>query len=110
MTQPPSPVGPGSVVIAYLQAPRERFWGVIRSLDGTGVVIEGIDLNSFDDWLQGVAEGGDGPGLSIVFFPLPRLEKLLVDADSGAAPSLIQRFERRIGRRLHEFLETGKRG
>ena len=91
---------PGSVVIAYLQNPRERVWGLIRSLDATGVVIEGIDLNSFDDWVRQVAEGGEGLALSTVFFPLLRVEKLLLDADSASVPSLSLRFERRVGRSL----------
>ena len=96
---------PGAVVIAYIQNPRERFWGVLRSLDPTGVVIEGIDLNSFDDWVRQTAEGGEGPGLSIVFFPLLRLEKLLLDDDSGSVPSLSKQFERRVGRSVREFTQ-----
>jgi hypothetical protein len=97
----------GSVVIAYVQNPRERFWGVVRSLDATGLVIEGIDLNSFDDWVRQVAEGGHGLSLSTVFFPLLRVEKLLLDDDSDSAPSLCRRFERRVGRSVLEFMESG---
>jgi hypothetical protein len=100
---PASPLGPGSIVVAYIQNPRERIWGVIRSLDSTGVVLEGIDLNSFDDWVRQVAEGGEGLSLSTVFIPLLRVEKLLLDTDSGAAPSLSLQFERRVGKALREF-------
>jgi hypothetical protein len=103
---PASPLGPGSVVVAYIQNPRERIWGVIRALDPTGVVIEGIDLNSFDDWVRQVAEGGEGLSLSTIFIPLLRVEKLLLDADSGAVPSLSLQFERRVGRPLREFMGT----
>jgi len=101
---PASPLGSGSVVVAYIQNPRERLWGVIRALDPTGVVIEGIDLNSFDDWVRQVAEGGEGLSLSTIFIPLFRVEKLLLDADSGTAPSLSLQFERRVGRPLREFM------
>ena len=101
-----SPLRPGSVVIAYIQNPRERFWGVLRSLDPTGLVIEGIDLNSFDDWVRQTAEGGEGLSLSTVFFPLLRIEKLLLDDDNGSVPSLSQQFERRVGRTVREF--TGR--
>ena len=94
---------PGSVVIAYIQNPRERFWGVLRSLDPTGLVIEGIDLNSFDDWVRQTAEGGEGLSLSTVFFPLLRIEKLLLDDDNGSVPSLSKQFERRVGRTVREF-------
>ena len=98
-----SPLRPGSVVIAYIQNPRERFWGVLRSLDPTGLVIEGIDLNSFDDWMRQTAEGGEGLSLSTVFFPLVRIEKLLLDDDNGSVPSLSRQFERRVGRTVREF-------
>ena len=98
-----SPLLPGSVVIAYLQNPRERFWGVLRSLDPTGLVIEGIDLNSFDDWVRQTAEGGEGLNLSTVFFPLLRIEKLLLDDDNGSVPSLSKQFERRVGRTVCDF-------
>ena len=97
-------LGPKSVVITYLQNPRERFWGVVRSLDATGIVLHGIELDSFDDWLRQVAEGGEGLAVSTVFFPLLRVEKVLVDAGSGVIPSLSERFEGRIGRPLLDFL------
>jgi len=103
---PASPLGPGSVIVAYLQNPRERLWGVLRSLDPAGVVIEGIDLGSFDDWVRQTAEGGEGLSLSTVFFPLLRIEKLLLDDDNGSVPSLSKQFERRVGRTVREF--TGR--
>jgi len=97
---------PPAVVIAYLQSPRERFWGVVRHLDGAGVVIQGIDLDSFDDWVRQVADGGASPHLSTVFFPLLRVEKLLLDLASGPVPSLAQQFERRVGRTVRGFLDA----
>ena len=99
-----SSLGPGSVVVAYIQNPRERFWGMVRSLDPTGVVLEGIDLNSFDDWVRQVADGGDGLSLSTVFIPLLRVEKLLLDTECGSAPSLSVQFERRVGQTVLEYL------
>jgi hypothetical protein len=106
----PPPLGPGSIVVAYVQSPRERFWGVIHALDSVGLVIEGIDLDSFDDWVRQVADGGEGLGLSVVFFPLLRVEKLLLDADSGAALSLSRQFERRVGRTPHAYMGWERRG
>ena len=99
----PATLGPGSIVIAYLQSPRDRFWGVLRSLDATGLVIDGFDLNSFDDWVRQAA-GGQRLSLSTVFFPLLRVEKVLLDAESGEVPSMAMQFERRVGRPLQEFL------
>ena len=101
-------LGPGAVVIAYLKEPRERFWGVVRRLDATGLVMEGIELGSFDDWVRQVGEGGSGLSLSTVFYPLLRVEKLLLDADDGAVPSMASQFEKRVGRSLREALGWGE--
>jgi hypothetical protein len=49
------------------------------------------------------AEGGQGLSLSTVFFPLLRIEKLLLDDDNGSVPSLSKQFERRVGRTVREF-------
>ncbi len=96
---------PPGVVVVYLKEPREKFWGLVRALDGTGLVVQGVDVNSFDDWVRSAAEGRDSPHLSTVFFPLLRVEKILVDASSGSIPSLAEHFQRRVGRSLADFLD-----
>ena len=93
------------IVIVYLQSPRERYWGLVRAIDATGIVIQGTELGGFDDWMRQVAEGAPNTTPSTTFFPLNRVEKVLVDSPSGDAPSLAQQFERRIGRPLAVFLE-----
>ncbi len=94
---------PPAVAILYLQNPRERFWGVVRALDATGIVVEGVDLESFDSWV-GQISAGEEASATIVFFPMLRVEKVLVDAASGAAPSLADQFFRRIGRSVTDYL------
>jgi hypothetical protein len=96
---------PPSVVVVYLKEPREKFWGLVRSLDGSGLVIQGVDVNSFDDWVRSVTEGRDSPHLSMVYFPLLRVEKILVDASSETIPSLAEHFRRRVGRSLADYLD-----
>ncbi len=102
-------IRPGAVVILYLQGPKERFWGVLRSLDGTGTSVLGVDLHAFEDWLRQVAEGGP-PEIapSLVFFPLQRVEKILLDMPSGDVPSLVDRFESRTGKVLLDYLGIGE--
>jgi hypothetical protein len=97
---------PPNVVIAYLQDPRERFWGLVRHLDASGLVMQGIDLNSFDDWLNSAVRGEGRGQLSTVFYPLMRVEKVLVDSSSIDIPSLAEQFEKRLGRSLFEFVES----
>lgn len=95
---------PPRAAILYLKDPRERFWGLVHALDGAGIVMQGVDLDSFDSWLRQIAEGGEATGPATVFFPLPRVEKLMVDVASGTIPSLHDLFMRRMGRSLTEFL------
>ena len=98
-------IRPDAVVIVYLKDPKDRFWGVMRSLDATGTSVLGVDLMAFDDWLRQV--GGSSPGEihpSLVFFPLQRVEKILLDMPSGEIPSLLERFESKAGFSLHAYL------
>ena len=100
-----SQIGPGAVVLAYLREPQEKMWGVLRRLDAAGAVVETVDLSSFDEWVTAVAAGEDSVlGPSVLFIPMARVEKLLLDRPTGALPSLAERFERRVGRTVHEVL------
>lgn len=94
------------IVVVYLQNPRERYWGLVRAIDATGIVLQGTDLGGFDDWMRQVADGAPNTTPSTMFFPLNRVEKVLVDSPSGDAPSLAQQFDRRIGRSLAAFLDS----
>lgn len=95
---------PPQVVILYLQNPRERYWGAVRGLDGTGVVLQGSEIGGFEAWMRQVASGDTDVLPSLQYFPLHRIEKILVDAASGGAPSLAEQFEQRIGRSLWSVL------
>jgi len=98
-------IAPGSAVLLYLRDPQEKLWGVLRRLDPSGVVVEGIDLASFDDWVAQIERGEESVvGPSILFLPMARLEKILLDRSSGHLPSLAERFERRTGRKVQDVL------
>ena len=104
-------IGPGSAVLLYLREPQEKLWGVLRKLDATGVVIEGIDLGSFDDWMGQVErQEASFVGPSVLFVPMGRLEKILLDRSSGELPSMAERFHRRIGRSVQDVLEELEQG
>ncbi len=96
---------PGSAVLLYLHTPQEKLWGVLRRLDATGVLLEGIDLGSFDDWVaQLESDETTVVGASVIFIPMTRLERILLDRSSGGLPSLAERFERRTGRSVQDVL------
>jgi methylmalonyl-CoA epimerase len=96
---------PGSVVVLYLDEPPSKIWGVLRSLDATGVAIEGIDLRSHEEWMRGVLSSElTSRDVSVSFYPLGRVTKILLDRGTEAAPSLQDQFLARTGRRIQEFL------
>ena len=101
----PPPPGPGEPVIAFLQSPKERIWGVLRGLDAAGAWIEGISLDSFEDWARGVARSrGPAIGLSVAFYPLRRVEKILLDRSAPDQPSLGDRFRTLVGIGVEDYL------
>jgi methylmalonyl-CoA epimerase len=101
-------LAPGCPILAYLREPGEKLWGVLRRLDATGVLIEGIDLASFDDWVAQIENREPSVvGASVLFVPMGRVEKLLLDRPSGDLPSLADRFERRTGRTVQDVLDAG---
>jgi len=99
---------PGQPVLVYLRDPQEKLWGVLRRMDVSGLVLEGIDLTSFDDWVAQIERGEENVvGPSVLFVPTPRLERVLLDRASGKLPSLEERFRKRTGRAVHDILEDG---
>ncbi len=98
---------PGAAILVYLREPQEKMWGILRRLDATGVMVEGLDLGSFDDWLAQIDHDGEDAisGPSVVFVPIGRVERIILDRPSGALPSLAQRVERRAGCSLAEVIE-----
>ncbi len=100
-------VGPGSVAVIYLLDPPSKVWGRILSMDGSGMAHQGVDLRSFDDLLRGAAGGEMGPrDISVVYYPLRRVEKVMLDLGTETAPSLQDQFLSRVGKPFAEFLDS----
>jgi len=96
----------GSMVIINLAAPTQKFFGRLIDLNPSGITIRGIDLVAFDDWMNHVAtleESGVQP--TTTFFPLHRVEKMILDENIGAILSLSSIFLERVGSRIERFLE-----
>ena len=95
----------GSIVIVSLIAPKEKIWGRLDSLTQAGITIRGIDLNSFDDWLRQILDAQPAVlALPTIFYPMLRVERIALDEPSGELPSLAQRFSKRVGITLIEYL------
>jgi hypothetical protein len=98
-------IGPGAIVIVHLINPTEKFWGVLHNLEVTGVTLRGINLGSFDDWMAQATRGGDQTlGLSTMFVPLFRVERIFLDEAVGEVESYRQRFSQRVGVPVERYL------
>lgn len=95
---------PGSPVIVYLHSPREKLWGILRELNSAGVFLRGIDLNTFDDWVQMIIRGERNIGLTQVFFPMWRVERVALDETIDDIPSMADHFYNRVGLTVEEYL------
>jgi hypothetical protein len=94
-----------NAVVVSLHSPKEKLWGVLLSLDVSGVTLRGIDLHSFDDWSREITRGEASMGLSTVFFPMHRVERILLDEGVGGIQSMTAVFESRVGQDLWTYLE-----
>jgi hypothetical protein len=93
------------IVIISLHSPKEKIWGRVLALNPAGVTIQGIDLNAFDDWLSQVLESQpEVLPLSTVFYPMHRIERIVLDEPAGEIPSVAQKFAIRVGVNLLEYL------
>lgn len=104
----PPTIPPGSAVIVNLTTPSEKYWGILGELGVAGVVLRGIGIESFDDWTAQAARGEERSlDLATMFFPLFRIERIFLDEPVGEVESYAQRFFRRVGRPVEEYLGTG---
>jgi hypothetical protein len=111
----PPRIPPGAPVIVNLSGPTEKYWGILGEIGMAGVVLRGIGVESFDDWTAQAARGeGQTLDLATMFFPLFRIERIFLDEPVGEVESYTDRFARRVGRSVEDYLGlariTGEEG
>jgi hypothetical protein len=94
---------PGSSVVIVLHSPKEKCWGILDEISPSGVFLRGLDLKAFDDWTHAIAQDEPFIGLSDLFFPMWRVERLTRDERFGDVPSLAEEFEKRTGLNIQEL-------
>jgi len=94
-----------SIIIVNLHSPREKIWGVLLSINSYGITVRGVDINSFQDWSRSVANQTETMGLSTMFIPMMRVEKVTLDESVGPFKSFSEQFHDRVGRSVLEVLE-----
>ena len=94
---------PGDFVIAILQNPREKIFGILDEISQAGISLRGIDLDYFEDWSRAIATGEPRLEMTDSFVPMWRVEKITRDERTGDVSSLAEQFEMRTGKRLDEM-------
>ena len=97
-------IKPGTPIVVNLHSPREKLWGVMNDLNPAGVFLRGIDLNTFDDWTQMIVRGERNIGLTHIFLPMWRVERITLDETIDEIPSMADRFYTRVGISINEYL------
>ena len=93
----------GSAAVLYLTEPKEKIWGLVVSVSAAGVVMHGLRLDSFEDWMRQEARNEEELlGLVTAFYPLPRIERLEEDRSVGSVVSYSARFAKAVGRTVQE--------
>jgi hypothetical protein len=96
----------GTLVLLHLHSPKEKYWGVLKSLTPAGVTLRGLDVALFEDWARQFRTGDVELGVVTLFFPLHRVEKMFEDARVGTVLSYGERFYEMVGRDVREALEV----
>ena len=105
----PAELPTGAPIVLYLREPKEKIWGLLGSLTPSGVLLLGIDLAAFEDWMRQEVRGEETLlGLVTLFYPMHRVERLERDETVGPVTSYAERFEREVGRTVEETLQPGR--
>jgi hypothetical protein len=94
-----------SIVIVSLVSPKEKIWGQLLLLESKGITVRGIELDSFNDFVSQIVNQEDTTvGMTRVFYPMQRVERIAMDEPSGSIPSLAERFHQKVGLTIQEYL------
>lgn len=96
---------PGTLVLLHLVAPKEKYWGLLLSMGPAGVTLRGIDVTLFEDWARQHRGTDEGElGVTTLFVPMHRVEKIFEDARVGSVASYAERFLDIVGRDVRPYL------
>jgi hypothetical protein len=95
----PVSLAPGGLVVLSLHTPREKYWGRLLAILPAGVIVRGLALDVFDDWLRQERNRGERAiAPTTVFFPMGRVERIEGDETIGPVSSFGERFAVAVGR------------
>lgn len=101
----PFELSTGTPVILYLHGPKEKVWGLLLSVGTAGIALRGLDLDVFDDWMRQEARREEPLiGLTTLFYPMGRVERMERDETIGPMVSYADRFLLEVGKTVREVL------
>jgi hypothetical protein len=101
----------GVMVVIFLEHPKEKVWGMLNSISSAGIVLRGLDITSFEDWMR--QEGRDEEkeiGPYTLFFPMHRVVRVEQDETVGPVLSYAERFLKEVGRSCVDSLRAPTSG
>ena len=100
---------PGALVVLCCLNPKEKLWGVMEQLDGRGVIMRGLGLDSVEDWLRQERTKTDAMiTASTVFVPIHRIQRIYCDESSEGFVSYGDRFSADCGLPVRDVLRNGR--
>ena len=102
-------LGEHAPVVVFLREPKEKVWGLLLSIEASGVTLRGLDLDTFEDWLRQEARGHErliGP--LTLFYPMHRIERLERDQSVGPIQSYADRFFAEAGHPVTDAFGFGE--
>lgn len=102
-------INSGTPILIVLHSPREKYWGLLDEINGAGVFLRGLDLNSFDEWIRSVIHKEPFIGVGSMFFPMWRVERVARDESVDGVMSLCAQAEQRTGFSLDELMNDAGR-
>lgn len=88
----------GQLVVVSCASPREKFWGVLRSLNTVGATVRVVPLEAFEDFARQLRDHQPMLITPItIFLPSHRLERIELDESGGAVESFGDRLQRLTG-------------
>ena len=94
--------GFGDPVVLFIAA----LFVVSEGLNASGVTVYGLDLNSFEDWTRMIVSNGRNIGLTAMFIPMWRIERITLDQTIDDLLSLQAQFELRVGVPVQHYIDA----
>ena len=75
----------GEFILVHLIGPREKFWGILKDRDASGITVRGLSLEGFEGWLHEIARRETVTVLPTVSRSLPSPPKTVTSVPAVTA-------------------------